>query len=258
MWCGCIGAESWFGMGRGRIANPPERGQVRLARFPVFPFSAQQSNNAVPFNHELYQQSLVWRVGAGHYRLCHKWVLIMSIEEELRAAVKIARIQRSKFYGALGVADEQKFGQPATETEIAAITELLAPIPPSYLAFLRIFNGWRMFDGDIDLVSAAKIPALNSKKWLAEWKNEVAEDESIDTSGWILISNSPASAGKYFLDANDIRKNGEFSVVEHEDILTGRYENIIYLLTETLGQYSEPIDPNVYGGSLDLKGLEDI
>lgn len=147
---------------------------------------------------------------------------------------------RSAFYTAMAEPDRQELGSPATEEQLNAVARILgAPLPPTYEAFLRLHNGWKMFDAATDLYSADEIARASASKGLQKWRRIAIEVEGVDAANWLIIGGSREAATKYFIDPGRESTDGEFLVIEHDKVVESEYPSFLDLLYESTSVYRE-------------------
>lgn len=178
------------------------------------------------------------------------------VNQSIDAAVAEGVAIRSKFLESLGEADEQAFGDRATEEELAAVESLLGrPLPPSYAAFLRRYGKWVMFDPATDLLSAREVVKEANSRALKRWREIAIDTEGLDAARWFLIGKSRSTASKYFLDPSSVDDAGEMKVYEHDRTLAEEYPNFLACLVDTNKQYREGLDDIQSSGDFDFSKI---
>lgn len=153
-------------------------------------------------------------------------------------AVREGQSLRATFYKTLGEPDKQAFGKPASASEIERIETLIgASLPPSFRAFLELFNGWKMFDPAVDLYSAKEILEKASSTKLKSWRQVAFEVEGVNAGNWLLVGGSEFAAAKYFLDPNTLTPDGEMFAIDHDKTVEAEHESFLKLLLVSNDDY---------------------
>src|SRR5688572_3349927 len=96
------------------------------------------------------------------------------LEERIQRAVIDGYEARLAHYTSIDpdMADEQQLGSPAPESRIVDLeTRLGRPLPPSYRAFLGMYNGWRMgVNAATDLLSVEEMLDGPRAEEVREWR----------------------------------------------------------------------------------------
>jgi len=134
-----------------------------------------------------------------------------------------------------GAPDRQVLGQPATEQQIADVERRFSVrFPSDYRAFLEAHNGWRGFEGELDLLSTEQ---MNDKRltenfdYVKQLARE-AGDENVTTG--FVIQGSATSADIVYLDFGATATRDSLDVVrwEHEEI--ERYDSFSAYLEDVV------------------------
>jgi hypothetical protein len=142
------------------------------------------------------------------------------LEERIRRAVIDGYEARSYHYATVDpdMADEQQLGSPTPESRIVDLeTRLGRPLPPSYRAFLSMYNGWRMgVDGATDLLSVEEMLDGPRAERVREWRRlsqKYDEDDLVTRA--LVIGMSEIVPTRALLDPETIDANGEWALVDY-------------------------------------------
>ena len=103
-----------------------------------------------------------------------------SLEERIRHAVDEGRKARSEYYDVIDLPNEQQLGAPApNELIIELETRLGKKLPPSYRVFLSLYDGWRMVDGAMDLLSIGEMLEGAREKKISEWQKKALVEQGL-------------------------------------------------------------------------------
>jgi SMI1 / KNR4 family (SUKH-1) len=111
-------------------------------------------------------------------------------------------------------------GAPCSSDQIASLERKLgSPLPPSYLAFMRLHNGWSDFDGEAQLLGSED----QTKEWVAKKIKSIGSLFYEDKSAVNPFSHGsiPVLLGKdennyVVLDPTTARSDGEMDFVQYE------------------------------------------
>ena len=113
-----------------------------------------------------------------------------------------------------------KPGKPCTPEQITGLERLLGKsLPPSYLAFLKIHNGWRNFSGGTNLLAVED----QGSSWVEKRKDELDElfyedddNENPFNSGAIPILLGEDVSNYLVLDPDSVGQDGEMDFVAYD------------------------------------------
>jgi cell wall assembly regulator SMI1 len=172
------------------------------------------------------------------------------LEERIRRAVIDGYEARSYHYATVDpdMADEQQLGSPAPESRIVDLeTGLGRPLPPSYRAFLSMYNGWRMgVSGATDLLSVEEMLDGPRAERVREWRQlaqklaqKYAGDEAEVVARALVIGVSDVTPTRVLLDPETIDANGEWRLVEYYYGVEQVYPSFLSWLEATVEEFRQ-------------------
>ena len=176
------------------------------------------------------------------------------IEESIAAKNEYSKLASDRI-------PDMRLGPPCTEQQLDELAARLGkPLPPSYLSFLSLHDGWFHFDGDTHLLSVAD----HREAWVKEKVEELSglmkeygEDDPF-ARGALPIVLGPDEGTFVVLDPRKVRKNGEMDVVMYD--LTeeqDRLKDFVAFLQDDLEVTQVLIDEEKNGGPDDDAEEED-
>jgi hypothetical protein len=136
------------------------------------------------------------------------------LEAQIRRAVDMGRAARSAYYAAIELDDEQHLGPPASDDQLAELEALLEkPLPPSYRTFLKLYDGWRMAAGDIDLLSVGEMLRGPRAEKIRKWQADAAKAGNHVAAEGLVIGFGEATSIKLLLNPNITDDDGEWQMV---------------------------------------------
>jgi len=173
------------------------------------------------------------------------------VDAELNArianAVSAGVRARAQFYEAIDLPNEQELGPPASEEQIARIEQQIGkPLPPSYRAFLSLFNGWRMVDGETDLLSVEEMLGGRRADRIRDWQRNAAKwGDEVGGHGFV-IGFSDISQSRIILDPRRVGANNEWRLFENYKDEEEEYDSFLDWLEQSVDDYQElAMNPNV-------------
>lgn len=147
---------------------------------------------------------------------------------------------RSQFYEAIALPDQQRLGAPATEEDIAKVEQLIGrALPPSYRAFLSLYNGWRMVDGETDLLSTDEMLSGRRAEKIREWQGNAAKwGDEIGGKG-LVIGFSDISQSRIILDPRKVSEDNEWPLYENYKDEELQYDSFLDWLEQSVDDYLE-------------------
>ncbi len=157
----------------------------------------------------------------------------------LQAAEKLGYLKA----GSAIVDDEkQELAMPASEEEIKHLESTIGmKLPPSYRAFLRLHNGWKMVDGSPDFFSISQIlDYMSSKDHFDLMKNaSIRNDDFVKNS--LVIGASMNSPDIYLLNPDKINSEGEWEFIDYDKLDYETYPSFLDFLIDSEKIYNAPI-----------------
>jgi hypothetical protein len=162
------------------------------------------------------------------------------LPERVSAAVREGIPARSAFYASIELEDDQQLGPPASAELIRKLEQTLQrPLPPSYRAFLALHDGWRMVDGDTDLLSVNELLAGPRAAKIRAWQKQMLKGgEELPGRGFI-IGYSDISQSRIILDPSQISSDGEWRLVQWDKDGESHYDSFIEWLEQSSVDYRE-------------------
>lgn len=163
-----------------------------------------------------------------------------TLEERIRLAVEQGTVARREYFDAIGLLDEQELGHPATEVAVIALEERLGrPLPPSYRVFLRLYNGWKMIDGGIDLFAVEDLLGGPQLKKIQTWQQQMLAAGDDVAARSLVIGVSDIAPTKYLLDPAVVTDDGEWRLVQHHKVEEDEFPSFLEWLEESVDEYRE-------------------
>jgi hypothetical protein len=183
-----------------------------------------------------------------------------SLTERIRRVVNAGREARTAYYASIALDDEQELGASAPEAALADLERRLGrPLPPSYRAFLSLYNGWRMFSGAVDLLCVEDMlggpRAEQIRTWRAreasEWQRVAREDPS--SRGFaartaavaaraLVIGVSDITRTRILLDPETISMDGEWASVTYDGGLESEYRSFLERLEASNAYFRQYVE----------------
>lgn len=162
------------------------------------------------------------------------------LSERIRSAVEQGVSARSKYFHAIDLPDEQVLGGPGDPGAIARIEARMGRrLPPSYRQFLLMFDGWRMVDGGVDLLTAADMVDGETFRLIQEWQERAGNLGDDVALRCLVIGTSNVTPTKYLLDPDIVDKSGEWQFVQHHDGVEAVVSSFLAWLEQAVGEYLE-------------------
>jgi hypothetical protein len=147
---------------------------------------------------------------------------------------------RAQFYEAIGLPNEQELGPPATEEQIAQFEQHIGHVlPPSYRTFLSLYNGWRMVDGETDLLSTDEMLGGRRADRIREWQQNAAKwGDEVGGHG-LVIGFSDISQSRVILDPRKVAPDDEWRLFENYKDEEQEYDSFLEWLEQSVDDYLE-------------------
>ena len=163
-----------------------------------------------------------------------------NIEDRIRQAVIEGKEARSAYYLAIELLDQQQLGLPSNSTLLSELeTQLGYHLPPSYRIFLTLFDGWRMVDGAMDLLSIEEMSEGPRKESIIKWKRKAKESGDIVAFRSLVIGLSEITPTKLLLDPEVVDEDGEWRIVQHHKDEECEYPSFLIWLEESVHEFRE-------------------
>lgn len=163
-----------------------------------------------------------------------------TIKERILKAVERGVVARHSYFDAISLPDEQMLGRPASVDQVEALERVLSQtLPPSYRAFLLLFDGWRMVDGGTDLFSVEQLLSGEVRDAMANWQRLVGASGDEIAGRGLLIGASFITPTKYLLDPGQVNKDGEWAFVQHHQGVEAVLPSFLQWLEESVEEYEE-------------------
>jgi hypothetical protein len=165
-----------------------------------------------------------------------------SLEERIRHAVDEGRKARSEYYDVIDLPNEQQLGAPApNELIIELETRLGKKLPPSYRVFLSLYDGWRMVDGAMDLLSIGEMLEGAREKKISEWQQKALVEGDLVAAKSLVIGVAEVTPTKLLLNPEIVDDQGEWIIVQHHIVEECTYPNFLVWLEESIEEFKELI-----------------
>lgn len=166
--------------------------------------------------------------------------MTIDLKERIRQAVTEGQKIRSAYYGAIDLPDEQELGSPASEDELKELEAHFGKsLPQSYRVFLQLYDGWRMVDGAMDLLSVQEMLDSSHQKRVKEWKLKVLEEDDFVAVNSLVIGVSRVTPTRLLLDPTRVDSEGEWAVVQHYHEEECVYPSFLAWLEESVDEFRE-------------------
>jgi hypothetical protein len=162
------------------------------------------------------------------------------IRERIARAVIEGKSARSEYYSEIFLEDEQLLGDPAVEAKIEELeARIMRKLPPSYRMFLRLFNGWRMASGAIDLLTVEDMLEGASSGLIKNW--ELGDDYKGETEAveCLVIGLSEVSSIKFLLDPSRLDEVGEWAMIGYDGGEDWVVSSFLIWLEESVNEFRE-------------------
>lgn len=163
----------------------------------------------------------------------------MELHSEIKKLVD-NYIEASREYDRLVFDKEYSFklGKPCSPQQLAAMEQMLGkPLPPSYRAFLELYNGFEGFMGDQHLLAVEDQEAgwvQVELERIGDLFEEFGGDNPFE-KGAIAVELGKDAPIYLVLDPTKVRKNGEMDFVEYDDTeQQARFKDFISFLQSKL------------------------
>lgn len=166
--------------------------------------------------------------------------MAMSLIERIQKAVEHGVVARHGYFEAIVLPDEQMLGSPASLDQVEALERVLGQnLPPSYRAFLLLFNGWHMVDGGTDLFPVEALLPGEARDAAVKWQRlaGASGDEIAERS--FLIGGSSITPTKYLLDPRQVNEEGEWAFIQHHIEVEAVLPSFLQWLEESVEEYEE-------------------
>jgi cell wall assembly regulator SMI1 len=172
------------------------------------------------------------------------------LEERIRRAVIDGYEARSDHYATIDpdMADEQQLGSPTPESRIVDLeTRLGRPLPPSYRAFLSMYNGWRMgVNAATDLLTVEEMLDGPRAERVGAWRQlaqelaqKYAQGEVEIVARALVIGVAEVTPTRVLLDPKTIDANGEWALVEYYYGVEHVYPSFLNWLEATVEEFRQ-------------------
>ena len=130
-----------------------------------------------------------------------------------------------------------QMGPPATPAELAELERHLGVrLPPSYAAFLSLYNGVEGFFDDVPLLSTSELISGRG-----EWREDIAEIDP-DLAKFPFAGSGTSAAGHFVFDTRTVDADGEMPVIHlAADGDKTRYKSFVAYLRKFLKVVKETI-----------------
>ncbi len=189
--------------------------------------------------------------------------------ERLRAVVQ--RLIANKKELAKLMEDEEaslQLGKPCSPRQLARVEQALGkPIPPSYRAFLELYDGWDDFEGDAKILGSDDVGAAWVKSRIAKKGAlfiEFTKKNPLATFGFPIFLG-PTSSRLAVLDTRKVDGEGEMPVITYDYTkkedeyasFTGFLEHELGTVDDLIKDAKEGVDDDEDEGSDDDEDDED-
>jgi hypothetical protein len=162
------------------------------------------------------------------------------LEERIRRAVTEGRKVRSAYYAMIDLPDEQQLGPPAFQAKLVELENRFGkPLPLSYRTFLSLYDGWRMVDGAMDLLSVREMLEGPREASIRKWKRQALEAGDFIAANSLVIGVSEITPTKLLLDPQRVDAKGEWAVVQHHKVEEYTYTSFLVWLEESVDEFRE-------------------
>ena len=163
-----------------------------------------------------------------------------TLQERIQAAVQDGVAARHEYFGSIGLQDEQSLGPPAREDELRQIeARLKRQLPPSYRAFLSLYDGWKMIDGGLDLLSVSELLNGPQHAQIQEWQQQMWKAGDTVAARSLVIGVSHITPTRYLLDPETSDDGGEWQLVQHHKIVEAEVPSFLQWLEESVDEYRQ-------------------
>lgn len=133
--------------------------------------------------------------------------------------------------------ERQTFGVPASEESIAKLEdEIKMELPPSYKAFLRLSDGWKVVDGSQSFFSINELLAWREEMDPSNWISIAKTNGNNFVDGCLVIGASNDAPGKYLLNPKAIT-NGEWEFIDYGKDGYLKFDSFLGFLIDTKQQF---------------------
>jgi hypothetical protein len=153
-----------------------------------------------------------------------------AVEEGVRA--------RSAYYASIDLEDDQALGAPAAEASIQQLEQKLGrALPPSYRAFLRLHDGWKMVDGVSDLLPVRDLLTGPRAEKIRAWQAEVAKSGDARAAKGLVIGWADINPTRLLLLPDEESGDGEWPLLMHYKDEEVEYASFLEWLEESAADY---------------------
>ena len=153
---------------------------------------------------------------------------------------------RAAFYISMGIKDAQSLGSPAGPELIQRLEAQVGhSLPPSYKAFLRLHNGWRMVDAETDLLSVEEMLGGTRAAKIKDWQLEAGKWGDQVAANGLVIGHSDISQSRILLDPSTTSADGEWRLLERYKDEEVEYGSFLDWLEQSVSDYEEIADPEL-------------
>lgn len=128
----------------------------------------------------------------------------------------------------------QSLGMPARQQEVEDIERRFSvQLPSDYRDFLLMHNGWRGFEGQLDLLSTSQMVDTNLMKNFANVRALAEEGGNVLVSKGFIIQGCETSADILFYDFGECTPGQFPELVRWEHEVIDRYPNFVAYLKDS-------------------------
>lgn len=147
---------------------------------------------------------------------------------------------RACFYASIELEDEQSLGPPAQDGEAALLEQKWGrALPPSYMEFLKLHNGWVMVDGGCDLLSVEQMLAGATADKIQRWQASMLKSGEPSLAAGLVIGFSAISQKRIILDPSVTRDDGEYRLIQWDSDEFIEYESFVGWLEASAQEFEE-------------------
>ncbi|HEU5136390.1 MAG TPA: SMI1/KNR4 family protein [Steroidobacteraceae bacterium] len=160
------------------------------------------------------------------------------LTKRVAAAVKAGMEARSKFYAAIDEPDEQQLGPPTSPALIEKLEQKVGlALPPSYKAFLTLYDGWRMVDAVTDLMPVEDMLSGPRADDIRKWQQDALKWGDEVCGKGLVIGYSDISQSRIILHPLRRNDDGEWRLYETYKDEETEYDSFIAWLEYCVDHY---------------------
>lgn len=165
--------------------------------------------------------------------------MLETLRQRIERAVRDGIAARHDYYASIDLPDEQQLGPPASESDLRALEAVLGKaLPPSYRTFLELYDGWRMVDGGVDLLSIAE-QLWTRRTEIKDWQKRMLEAGDHVAGSALVIGVSRVTPTRYLLDPALVSADGEWRFVQHHKAEEADLPSFLDWLEESVTEYRQ-------------------